>query len=447
MKRIFWCLGASALWLSGCNNANQTASEPAPQKIVEAAPTSVAINEPVNEPTAVPITVATPGAGDLATVIAAKKSKRVAAFDIKRFHLARTLELPYYRDGVHCFAFSPDGKTLAGAGQGYIFSASEGGERGVVFLFDAKSGALLKRLASKPLYSSSGSGPNLDRVIWSPDGKFVAAWNVDSSGSEPGGAPLCVWDVESGKRTAAFRSANWLITTAAWARDGSLLVARNNQPKPGNLAVEGQLMVCDGRTGQINKVYDLGKQAVAVMGVPQQGAARLLVLKSVGEPKTYNGPDLQSYLCLFDDGVLSQPLLQFKVREVYFASAFAQNGLVALSGFEQLEQDDPNGIGAALYAVVDLKTGKIVWQTKQKSIDFSDKIILLPGEKKLRAFTINQHNDLVFDMKTGKTSVAANTYRREFPFFAPNGKQFIRITDFKNRGKKPNLKIAEIWER
>ena len=446
MERIFWCLGASALLLSGCNRANQTASEPAPQKISEAAPTSVAVNEPANEPTAVPIRQVTPGAGD-ELVADETTNKRVAALDIKQFKIARTLELPYYRDGVHYFAFSPDGKTLAGAGQGYVFSASEGGERGVVFLFDAKSGALLKRLASKPLSNSSGYGPNLDRVIWSPDGKSVAAWNVDSYGSEAGGAPLCVWDVESGKRTAAFRSANWVIATVAWMRDGSLLVARNNQPKPGNLAVEGQLMVCNGRTGQINNVYDLGKQSVAAMNVPQQGMARLLILKSVGEPKTYNGPDLQSYVCLFDDGVLSQPLLQFKVREVYFASAFAQNGLVALAGFEQLEQDDPNGIGAALYAVVDLKTGKIVWQTKRKSIDFSYKIVLLPGEKKLRAFTVNRHDDFVFDMKTGKTSVAPNTDRRQFPFFAPDGKRFVRTTDFKNRGQKPNLKIAEIWER
>ena len=447
MKQILWCLCVSAGLLSGCNNANQTASEPVAQEIVEAAPTSVAINEPVNEPAAVPIAASTPGAGDVAAVISPKKSRRVAAFDMKRFHLARTLELPYYNDYVTEFAFAPDGKTVAGAGHGYVFSASEGGERGVVFLFDVKSGALLKRLASKPLYSSSGYGPNLDRVIWSPDGKSVAAWNVDSSGSEPGGAPLCVWDVESGKRTAAFRSANWLITTAAWMRDGSLLVARNNQPKPDNLAAEGQLIICDGRTGQINKVYDLGKQAVAAMDVPQQGAARLLILKSVGKPKTYNGPDLQSYLCLFDAGVLSQPLLQFKVREAYFVAAFAQNGLVALAGFEQLEQDDPNGIGAALYAVVDLKTGKIVWQTKRKSIDFSYKIVLLPGEKKLRAFTVNRHDDFVFDMKTGKTSVAPNTDRRQFPFFAPDGKRFVRTTEFKNRGQKPNLKIAEIWER
>ena len=193
MKRIFWYLGAGALWLSGCNNANRTASEPAPRKIVEAAPTSVA----VNELTAVPITAATPSADG-------KSAKSGAAFDVKQFKVARTLELPAYNDTISGFAFSPDGKTVAGMGRGQIISKTEGGERGVVFLFDVKSGALLKRLASQALPNAQGYGPSFDRAIWSSDGKFVAAWNVDSSG--PGGA-LCVWDIGSGQRTAAFRNA------------------------------------------------------------------------------------------------------------------------------------------------------------------------------------------------------------------------------------------------
>ena len=167
MKRfhLLVVLCASVLMSSGCNGPTQPASEPAPQKITEAAPASAAINEPANEPTAVTITVATSGAGDksAASEIAPKKSKRVAAFDMKRFHVARTLELPYYSDYIRKFAFAPDGKIVAGVGGGW-------GGRCIVFLFDATTGILLKRLVA------SNYDEGFDDFVWSPDGKFIAAW-------------------------------------------------------------------------------------------------------------------------------------------------------------------------------------------------------------------------------------------------------------------------------
>ena len=112
IKLIFWCLGVGAFLLSGCTNANRAVTEPAPQRIVEAAAVSVEADEPA----AVAITEAAPGAS--AKPMATKSAKSVAAFDMEQFRVARTLELPYYNDTISSFVFSPDGKTVAGVGRG-----------------------------------------------------------------------------------------------------------------------------------------------------------------------------------------------------------------------------------------------------------------------------------------------------------------------------------------
>ncbi len=435
MKRIFWCLGASALWLSGCNNANQTVSEPAPQKITEAAPTSAAVNE-----NTAAMAAATPSAGAKLT----KRVEGVAAFDVKQFKVARTLELPNYNDQIWGFVFSPDGKTVAGFGRGRIISKTEGGERGVAFLFDVKSGALLKRLASDALPNAQGSGPNFDRAIWSPGGKFLAAWNVDSSGS---GGALCVWDVGSGKRTAVFRNFRLSVTNAAWMNDGSLLVARYDPT--GNLNINGQLMVCNGQTGQINNVYDLEDKSVASIHVPKQGLPQLLILQSVGEKRSDREPDVQGSIRSFGAGTLGGPTLQLPIRHAFLSAAWSDDGRVALSGIEQGNSDPVAGV----YAVGNWKTGKIAWQNKRAPSDFSLQISLLPDEKHFWARTSLVGDDIIFDMASGQSSSAPT---KQFPFFAPDGKRFVRLLDSGKHapngqllpnGQKPHLKIAEIWER
>lgn len=427
MNRIFCLVCACALVLSGCNRAGQL--EPSPQMIKESS-----VAPPASE---APVDAVTSGAN--------VKSGERAPFDIRKFHVVRTLELPVYNDSISGFVFSPDGKTVAGVGRGAIVDKVEGGERGVVFLFDVKTGALLKRLATEAKPEARGFGPSVDRAVWSPNGKLVAAWNVDSSGV---GGALHVWNVASGQRAAVFRNPTMSVTNAAWADNSSLLVARNDPTN--SLSINGQLMICNGLTGQVNSVYDLGNKSVASIHVPLGGTPQLLVLESVGPPKTTREPDVQSSIRAFDAGVLGPPSIQFKRGEAFLAAAFAEDGRVALSGVEQSE----TGPVAALYAVGDTKTGQIVWQIKKPATDFSLAIALYADEKQFWARTpMIRKDDLVFEMSNGK-SLSAPT--GTFPFFAPDGKRFVRLLNsgkysssgqLMPDGQKPHLKIAQIYER
>ena len=427
MNRIFWCLGASALLLSGCNSANQSVSEPAPQNITEAAPTSADAN-------------ANAGAIAAATTGETRKpAKSEVAFDVKQFKVARTLELPYYKDTISGFAFSPDGKTIAGAGHGVALGEKNIAERGIVFLFDAANGKLLRRLAAPS--QSESTAAYFDRVLWSPDGKFVVAWNPDHAPDNV--ISLCVWDVQSGKRTLWSSNLRWGVSAVAWARDGSLLVGRSQTIN--STSTQGQLMVCDGQQGKIKSIFDLGDQVVSWIGVPQQGPPQLLVLKQIaGDGKTQS-PLYQSSLRRWLGNAWSQPILQFKPNEIFWGGAIAQNGMIALSGVEQSNKTPIWGDTIrSVFLLGDLKTGKIVWRKNRAPMDMTMEMALSPDEEQIFARVMTVRPKLVFQVSNGAVSSVPNS---KYPIFAPNGKRFLRITDLGNRGQKPHLKTAEIWER
>ncbi len=450
MKRfnLLACLCMGVLILSGCNQANQSASAPvsqkpisqktAPQKRANVPETSVYVYNV--EPTAIAVTEAAPSAKTKlgASKVATKKPKVGKAFDLKQFHLARTLELPYYSDSIGKFAFSPDGKTVAGVGYGLGKINGITNLCSIVFLFDATTGVLLKRLVA------SNRDEGFNSFVWSPDGNSMAAWY-----SQPVGRfkTLCVWNVKSGQVTARFSTLKWAVSNAAWMNSSSLLVARSYSAD--GLTSYGQLMICNGRTGRVNNVYDLGEQSVASIRVPKRGAPQLLILQTVGEKKIYRERDVQSSIRTFRAGALGPRLIQFKAGEAFFTAAFAQDGRVALSGVQQ-------GATAAIYAVGDLKAGKIVWQNtqvKRQRFYVSSDIALSPNEQQFRARTSQIYPDLIFDMANGKSLPAPTKLS---PFFAHDGKRFVRLLNSVKRtpsgqyvpdGQKPHLKIAEIWER
>ena len=211
----------------------------------------------------------------------------------------------------------------------------------------------------------------------------------------------------------------------------------------------GQLMVCNGLTGKVDKVYDLGNKGVRSIGMLPDGTARMLVLETVGLPLATREPDVQSSIRSFHKGVLGPRLIQFKAGEAFFVAAFAENGRVALSGVQQ-------GATTAIYAVGDLKTGKIVWQSKQTAKQrfyVSSDIALSPNQQQFWARTSYIYPDLIFDMANGQSSLAPTSLP---PFFAPNGRRFVRMLFPSKRapsgqllpdGEKPHLKIAEIYQR
>ena len=204
-------------------------------------------------------------------------------------------------------------------------------------------------------------------------------------------------------------------------------------------------MVCDGGQGQIKSIFDLGAQAVSWIGAAQQGPPYMLVLKQIaGDGKTQS-PLYQSSLRQWLGSAWTQPVLEFQPNAVFWSAVFVSNDLIVLSGLEQSEDlktwGDPVG---NFYLLRDLKTGKVIWQKNREPLDMSMELSLSPDKKQVFARVMTIRPKLIFDVSTGATSSLS---RVDFPFFSPDGKRFVRLLDSDQRGQKPHLKTAEIWER
>ncbi len=91
---------------------------------------------------------------------------------------------------IAALAFSPDGKRLATAGgatkvRGYL-------PRGVVRIWDTETGKELRQFDELSARS--------DAVVFSTDGKFLAAGTIGESGELPSSAEVHVWDAATGQR-------------------------------------------------------------------------------------------------------------------------------------------------------------------------------------------------------------------------------------------------------
>lgn len=347
------------------------------------------------------------------------------------FRVTHTLEKAFYNDSVSGFVFSPDGNKVAAFGFGYPNSDGSGNTRGMVFIYDAQTGDFLKRL----VYSNALTvfGGAFDRVIWSPDGKYIAAWRL----SEGQPTPLFVWDVNTGDVTGQFDTAQWAINTAAWTPSGELLVARQS-PQPPRVH---HVLVCSRDGGAIRKTIDLGSASVLAIETASSGDPRMLVLTVVaGKPISGEGP-YQSSICTWNGDALSAPLLTFPIVDVYIGAAFGKN-IVALCGVNQAESDAK---ARALYALVNTQTQGVVWQKAISPRNFALELWLSPDEMQIWPHSMNYPNHLVLDARTGASSVVLPD---DFVFFSPDGKRLLRRLQTAAPGAtKPHLPIAELLER
>ena len=118
---------------------------------------------------------------------------------------------------LHCVAFSPDGKILAG-GAGY--------ERGAILLWDVATRKTKRAITSfdkLPKYHTGVVPLPTEGVIslaFSPDGRTLASGRGNLISGE-----LKLWDVSTGKNTATLRGHGQPVHSVAFSPDGKTLAS------------------------------------------------------------------------------------------------------------------------------------------------------------------------------------------------------------------------------
>jgi hypothetical protein len=365
--------------------------------------------------------------------------RRPLLASLRIYKKRRTLELPFYSDHIRQWAFSPDGKTLAGVGDGIGLTTPAGkkwlrGYSCVVFLFDVKTGRLKRRL----LVFTNNLISGYDRVVWSRDGRFVAALRADSNVTP---TPLAVWNARSGQLTAQIREANWNVTAANWTSGGTLLVARANIGVP---FAAGEMLLCSSNGAAIRKKISLGHRYVTHIDTRFSGSPRLLVWARVGQNVAEQLPIVQSSICRWEKDSLGAPLVQLPVGDLAFGVAFSQN-FAALSSFRQMSQ-----LNASFVTLADLKSKRIVWKRQVTSANISPAMQFSKDGKRIWVGG-NYRDAVVMNTRSGAFS---GVNAADFPTFSGDEKYFVRpleqFTGFGNailRGTKPHLAVAELWEK
>jgi WD40 repeat protein len=126
---------------------------------------------------------------------------KVRVWEVASGRERRRLKSTY--PGMARFAFSPDGKLLAGTPGG-----------GIITLWDWQTGEELRHL--------DGDGGRSNALCFSPDGKLLAA-----AGSHP---TVCVWDVATGKRLGPQAPHRAQVSALAFAPDARRLASARGVP-------------------------------------------------------------------------------------------------------------------------------------------------------------------------------------------------------------------------
>jgi WD40 repeat protein len=139
------------------------------------------------------------------------KDKQIAAIEIRRRDLAQEQDLPALahtvsKAPVNFLAFSPDGRTLAGADY-----------QGNIILWDTASG--------KVRTIKQQDGRRVTTLAFSPDGKMLAAAVGDRPGRDREPGLIELWDADTGERRLVLTGHTNAVLSVSFSPDGTLLAS------------------------------------------------------------------------------------------------------------------------------------------------------------------------------------------------------------------------------
>ncbi len=140
------------------------------------------------------------------------KDRQIASALVRRRDLAKQQDLPPLentaaKSPLGCLAFSPDGRTLAGAD----FA-------GNVVLWDTASGKVRAALKQEDVRRVSG-------LAFAPDGKTLAAALGDRPGRDHEPGLIVLWDAATGKRRLTLTGHTNAVLSVAFSPDGKTLAS------------------------------------------------------------------------------------------------------------------------------------------------------------------------------------------------------------------------------
>ncbi|HEV2969931.1 MAG TPA: protein kinase [Pirellulales bacterium] len=118
------------------------------------------------------------------------------------------VEIPYGSLYVHSVDLSSDGK--------YVALGGNNKKDGYVQIFNAETGALVRKLAGNPGDPASGHQDDVLSVAFSRNGRRLLTSSYDKTAR--------LWDVESGHVLHTYRGHNWWVWSAAFSADESRIV-------------------------------------------------------------------------------------------------------------------------------------------------------------------------------------------------------------------------------
>jgi WD40 repeat protein/transcriptional regulator with XRE-family HTH domain len=136
-------------------------------------------------------------------------------------------------------AWSPDGTRLVG-----------GGSDGLVYVWDASDGTLIRRLV--------GHLEAIMSVAWSPDGNWLA-----SAGGGREGGQIFVWEVQSGEQVRSLAGHPGVSSAVAWNPDGKVLISGGS---------DGRLRWWEVASGQCLRVREAHQGTIYALKVSSNGS-------------------------------------------------------------------------------------------------------------------------------------------------------------------------------
>jgi WD40 repeat protein len=140
------------------------------------------------------------------------KDKQIAAIEIRRRDLTQEQDLPALpntvsKAPVNCLAFSPDGRTLAGADY-----------QGNIILWDTASGKVRTTMKQE-------DGRRVMSLAFSPDSKTLAAAVGDRPGRDREPGLIELWDADTGQLRLVLTGHTNAVLSVAFSPDGKLLAS------------------------------------------------------------------------------------------------------------------------------------------------------------------------------------------------------------------------------